>query len=94
MQNNGFSKQGLAQYLQHLDNGPMRDMRMYQRLPAFLDNPRMFTRYPEMMVGVARDLFTIDGHAPVPMRKKILRHARQVGFINLMKDGLKGVTVL
>ncbi len=94
MQSNDFSKQGLAQYHQHLENGPMRDMRMYQRLPAFLDNPRMFTRYPEMMVGVARDLFTVDGSAPVPMRKKILRHAKQVGFINLMKDGLKGVTVL
>lgn len=94
MQNNDFSKQGLAQYRQYLDDGPMRDMRMYQRLPAFLDNPRMFTRYPEMMVGVARELFTVDGSAPVPMRKKILRHAKQVGFINLMKDGLKGVTVL
>ena len=93
-QNNDFSRNGLASYRQHLDNGPMRDMRMYQRLPAFLDNPRMFTRYPEMMVGVARDLFTIDGSAPVPMRKKILQHAKKVGFINLMKDGIKGVTVL
>lgn len=92
--NNDFSRNGLVSYRQHLDNGPMRDMRMYQRLPAFLDNPRMFTRYPEMVVGVARDLFTIDGSAPVPMRKKILQHAKKVGFINLMKDGIKGVTVL
>ncbi len=93
-QNNDFSRNGLASYRQHLDNGPIRDMRMYQRLPAFLDNPRMFTRYPEMVVGVARDLFTVDGSAPVPMRKKILQHAKKVGFINLMKDGIKGVTVL
>lgn len=93
-QNNDFSRNGLASYRQHLDNGPMRDMRMYQRLPAFLDNPRMFTRYPEMVVGVAHDLFTVDGSAPVPMRKKILQHAKKVGFINLMKDGIKGVTVL
>ncbi len=47
----------------------MRDMRMYQKLPAFLDNPRMFTAYPEMAVNIARDLFTVDGSAPVPMRK-------------------------
>lgn len=39
MQSNDFSRQGLAEYRQHLDNGPMRDMRMYQRLPAFLDQP-------------------------------------------------------
>ncbi len=47
----------------------------------------MFTAYPEMAVSIARDLFTVDGSAPVPMRK-ILRHAKKVGFINLMKDGL------
>lgn len=91
---NDFSRQGLATYRQYLEDGPLRDMRMYQRLPALLDNPRMFTRYPEMVVGIARDLFTVDGSAPVPLRKKILRHAKNVGFINLMKDGLKGVTAL
>ncbi|KAB7653210.1 FAD-dependent oxidoreductase [Plesiomonas shigelloides] len=94
MKRNDFSKEGLAEYQQHLDNGPMRDMRMYQRMPAFLDNPRMFTYYPEMVVGIARDLFTIDGQAPVPMRKKILSHCKKVGFINLMKDGIRGVTAL
>ncbi|CAM6404400.1 Dehydrogenase (flavoprotein) [Citrobacter sedlakii] len=91
---NDFSRQGLATYRQYLEDGPLRDMRMYQRLPALLDNSRMFTRYPEMAVGIARDLFTVDGSAPVPLRKKILRHAKNVGFINLMKDGLKGVTAL
>ena len=77
-----------------LESGPLRDMRMYQKLPAFLDNPRMFSGYPELAVGVARDLFTIDGSAPELMRKKILRHGKKVGFINLIKDGMKGVTVL
>lgn len=91
---NDFSRQGLATYRQYLEDGPLRDMRMYQRLPALLDNSRMFTRYPEMAVGIARDLFTVDGSAPVPLRKRILRHAKNVGFINLMKDGLKGVTAL
>lgn len=91
---NDFSRQGLATYRQYLEDGPLRDMRMYQRLPVLLDNPRMFTRYPEMAVGIARDLFTVDGSAPVPLCKKILRHAKNVGFINLMKDGLKGVTAL
>ncbi len=43
MKRDDFSKQSLGEYRQHLDEGPMRDMRMYQKLPAFLDNPRMFT---------------------------------------------------
>ncbi len=94
MKSDDFSKQKLAEYRQHLESGPLRDMRMYQKLPAFLDNPRMFNGYPELAVGVARDLFTIDGSAPELMRKKILRHGKKVGFINLIKDGMKGVTVL
>ena len=64
MKSDDFSKQKLAEYRQHLESGPLRDMRMYQKLPAFLDNPRMFSGYPELAVGVARDLFTIDGSAP------------------------------
>ncbi|ELO89927.1 putative oxidoreductase FixC, partial [Salmonella enterica subsp. enterica serovar Enteritidis str. 6.0562-1] len=28
------------------------------------------TAYPEMAVSIAHDLFTVDGSAPVPMRKK------------------------
>lgn len=94
MKSDDFSKQKLAEYRQHLESGSLRDMRMYQKLPAFLDNPRMFSGYPELAVGVACDLFTIDGSAPELMRKKILRHGKKVGFINLIKDGMKGVTVL
>lgn len=45
MKSDDFSKQKLAEYRQHLESGPLRDMRMYQKLPAFLDNPRMFSGY-------------------------------------------------
>ncbi len=45
-------------------------------------------------VAAGQTLFTIDGSAPELMRKKILRHGKKVGFINLIKDGMKGVTVL
>lgn len=37
MKSDDFSKQKLAEYRQHLESGPLRDMRMYQKLPAFLD---------------------------------------------------------
>ncbi|KNC94219.1 FAD-dependent oxidoreductase FixC [Trabulsiella odontotermitis] len=89
-----FSKQSLSAYLQHLEEGPLRDMKLYQRMPAFLDNPRMFTAYPEMAVGIAKTLFTVSGKAPVPLRKTVLQHAKRVGFINLIKDGIKGVTAI
>jgi len=94
MQRDDFSKQSLSEYLTLLEDGPLRDMKMYQKMPAFLDNPRMFTQYPEMAIGIASELFTINGKPPVPLRKNILKHAKKVGFINLIKDGIKGVTAL
>ncbi|WP_058912284.1 FAD-dependent oxidoreductase FixC [Entomohabitans teleogrylli] len=94
MQSNDFSRQGLSDYLRLLESGPLRDIKMYRRMPAFLDNPRMFSQYPEMAVGIARDLFTITGEAPIPLRKTILRHVKGVGLLNLVKDGIKGATAL
>lgn len=94
MEHRDFTRKGLSEYRRLLESGPLRDMRMYQRMPAFLDNPRMFSAYPQMAVGIARQLFTVTGEAPVPMRKQLYHHAKQVGFINLIKDGMKGVTAL
>ncbi len=53
----------------------------------------MFTAHPEMAVNIARDLFTVDGSARCPCVKK-LAPCEEKPLINLMKDGLKRVTVL
>lgn len=94
MKKQDFSKQGLSEYLALLNEEPLRDMKMYQKMPEFLDNPRMFTAYPEMAVGIAKKLFTISDEAPVPLRKTMLQHAKKVGFMNLIKDGIKGVRAI
>lgn len=94
MRSGDFSRQGLAGYREFLNDGVLRDMRAYQRLPGFLDNPRLFSVYPAMAAGMMQSLFTVDGRAPVPLRKTLLRHARRVGIFNFIKDGIKGVTAL
>ena len=94
MAKNDFSKQTLNESLNHLAQGPLRDMKAYQRMPDLLDNPRMFTAYPDMVVGIAKDLFTVTDDAPVPMRKTIMRHSKKVGWMNLIKDGIKGVKAI
>lgn len=94
MKKEDFSKQGLSEYLTLLEQGPLRDMKAYQRMPEFLDNPRMFTAYPEMALGIAKKLFTISDEAPVPLRKTMLQHAKKIGFMNLIKDGIKGVRAI
>lgn len=94
MKKEDFSKQGLSEYLTRLNEGPLRDMKAYQRMPDFLDNPRMFSDYPQMAVGIAKKLFTISDAAPIPLRKTMMMHAKRVGFMNLLKDGIKGVRAI
>lgn len=87
---NDFSQQGLSTYQTLLEDGMMKDFKLYKKLPAFMENPRMFNQYPKMMTGIMADMFTVDGTPVQPMRKKIIKRAKEVGYLNLIKDGIKG----
>lgn len=87
---NDFSQQGLSTYQTLLEDGMMKDFKLYKKLPAFMENPRMFNQYPKMMTGIMADMFTVDGTPAQPMRKKIMKRAKEVGYLNLIKDGMKG----
>ena len=89
-QRNDFSQQGLSTYQTLLEDGMMKDFKLYKKLPAFMENPRMFNQYPKMMTGIMADMFTVDGTPAQPMRKKIIKRAKEVGYLNLIKDGIKG----
>lgn len=88
---NDFSKNSLSRYTKELDDSfVMKDLKLYKDLPEFLDNERMFNDYPDMTAGIMKDMFTINGPS-IPMRKMIMPHLKKVGFMNLLKDGFKGV---
>ncbi|HCL6625956.1 TPA: FAD-dependent oxidoreductase [Citrobacter amalonaticus] len=90
-----FSARTLAEYKSELEKGcVMRDMQHFRKMPALMENPRLFTQYPRMVADIMSDMFTIDGRPNQPMRKMILSHAKQVGLMNLLKDGIRGVTAL
>ncbi|HFZ8996044.1 TPA: FAD-dependent oxidoreductase [Citrobacter freundii] len=90
-----FSAQTLTAYKQALENScVMHDLQHFRKMPAFMENPRMFTQYPHMVADIMRDMFTVNGQPAQPLRKTIMAHAKQVGLMNLLKDGIKGVTAL
>ncbi len=92
---NDFSAAGLAGYRTRLEDGfVLKDLIRYQKLPTFLDNPRMFTAYPKMAVDLMSDLFVIDGKPSRSLLSKLYQRGRQVGFINLLKDSIKGSRAL
>lgn len=86
-----FSESILSAYTSELKNSfVMKDLELYKNLPGFLDNTRMYNEYPTMVTAMMNDLFTVNGPS-APLRKTFMPHLKKVGFMNLIKDGLKGV---
>lgn len=89
-QKGDFSAAGLQSYMTELENSfVMKDLKLYKKVPGFLDNTRMYVEYPRMAAGVMKDLFTVNGPS-LPLRKKVFGQVKRVGFFNLLKDGFKG----
>ena len=93
-QKNDFSAAALAGYQNHLDDSiVLKDMKRYKNLPGFLDNPRLFNAYPEMLTGLMSDVFTINGPETLIV-SKLHKRAQKIGIFNLIKDGFKGARSL
>ena len=90
-----YSASSLMDYKRALEQGcVMRDLQHFRKIPALMENPRLFTQYPRMVADIMNDMFTVDGSPNQPVRKMIMSHARQIGLMNLLKDGIKGATAL
>ncbi|RTR39183.1 FAD-dependent oxidoreductase [Shewanella canadensis] len=90
-----FSAAGLASYQTLLeDSFLMKDLKLYKNLPAFMETPRIFNQYPKMVADIMESMFTVDGSESQPLRKTIMKHCKEVGYMNLIKDGIKGVTAI
>lgn len=92
---NDFSKGKLQAYPNALEKSAvLRDMHHYRRLPAMMENPRIFQQYPQMATDLMASLFTVNGKAPVSLSRTVLAHGKKIGLLNLLKDGIKGVRAL
>ncbi|UXY12752.1 FAD-dependent oxidoreductase [Kosakonia sp. ML.JS2a] len=90
-----FSAHALSDYKRALEQSfVMRDMQHFRKLPALMENPRLFTQYPQMVAGIMNDMFTVDGRQNQPVRKMMMSHMKKIGLMNLLKDGIKGATAL
>ena len=86
-----FSSAGLQSYTTRLNEScVMRDMTHYKRLPALMENPRIFNEYPRLATGVMHDVFTVGGFPPRPLWRTLWDHCRDSGLMNLVKDAIQG----
>lgn len=67
-----------------------KDMKHYRYFPEFLNNPRIFNKYPGMVNGIMHDVFTVNGEGAKSLVPKLIKRVNGVGLINLAVDMLKG----
>lgn len=92
---NDFSASSLAYYQRLLEESfVLKDLKHYQNFPAFMENPRIFNEYPQMLSDVMADMFTVDGTPAQSLLKKIMTHVKKIGIFTLLKDAWKGVRSL
>lgn len=85
---NDFSKAALQRYVDLLrDSFILKDMELYRNLPGTLDNERIFALYPEVAADFMSQLFRVNGPS-TRLRNKAWGAVRNIGAINLLKDGL------
>lgn len=90
------SKAGLACYRTMLDNSfVMRDMKMYQDAPEFLEDcPGMFRGYPEMVRDIMAPMYIVDGEPRQHIMKMAMPPVKAQGLFKLGKIAMKGVKAL
>lgn len=58
-----FSRNSLSYYKDLLEqNFVLKDMKAFRKAPHFLENPRLYSLYPELACEIAEKIFTNDGH--------------------------------
>jgi electron transfer flavoprotein-quinone oxidoreductase len=90
------SAAGLEPYRQALENSfVLKDMRTLRRFPAFMEHtPRLFKTYPAVAGAAMRELFLVNGKPVQPLRKAVLPILKQVGYLNILRDAIRGVKAL
>jgi electron transfer flavoprotein-quinone oxidoreductase len=91
-----YTKAGLASYQKDLESSfVLRDLRTYQKAPEFMENPRIFGLYPELVEEMMINLFGVRGEPAQPLRKSMFQTIkRQGGVVDIAKDVWKGVRAL
>lgn len=92
---NDYSKKTLSAYKTGLENSfVLQDMKLYRRAPQFMENRRVFTRFPILLEEVMRAMFTVDGESSEGIVKKVLPAVGEAGEAALARDAVQIISAL
>lgn len=92
-----FSAQTLSVYQQKMENSfVLKDMRTYAGAPDFMKAPRMYEAYPQMLANILERIYRQDAKPKAHIRSDVIAGFKEskVSLLDLMKDGMKGVSAL
>ncbi len=87
-----FSTATLSQYAQQLGKSfVIQDLKKFQRVSSFFnENPHILRDYPDILVGLITDYFTISEKPKAEVEKEVLhKFHHEIGVLNLVKDAFK-----
>ena len=90
-----YSRKTLSSYKTALENSfVLQDMKLYRKAPEFMENRRVFTRFPIMLEEIMRAMFTVDGESSESLVKKVLPAVSDAGIAALAKDAVQIISAL
>ena len=89
-----FSENGLSAYQEELEASfVLKDMMRFRKLPDVLSNPRIYETYPNLVCGLGREMFEVDGTEQRRMAAIIWEAMRKqgadAGMLTIIKDILQ-----
>jgi electron transfer flavoprotein-quinone oxidoreductase len=91
-----FSAGGLASYEEALEESSvLGDLRTFGRAPGFLENRRLYSVYPKVLVDAARDAYAVEGTGKERASKGLRRAMKgRVSTLRALMDLLAGARSL
>lgn len=92
---NDYRKSSLKKYKELLEETYlMKDLKLYQNFPEFMESDRLYNEYPKIMADVLENIYVIDGRPSERIINIIMDHMKKAGIGNILKDGYKGAKSL
>jgi electron transfer flavoprotein-quinone oxidoreductase len=91
-QKGDFSARSLAYYQELLEQSfVLKDLKTFSKAPRFLENPRIYTTYPELACSLAEKIFTSDGQ-PRKRAWQFLRESKKgkISLWQMARDLIQG----
>ena len=91
-----FSESSLSVYNRNLERFVMQDMKLYARVPEFMESERLYKQYAPLVTGLLGKVYLHDLTPKEHLLRLAVQSLRDSGIpmLGLIKDGIRGARAL